>query len=305
MAFSKRWMAMALITLALAIPFAWAAEQQTLRLEPNAAKRPFTQVQINGADAYALFDTGATIALIDQAFFAPDIAAAEPTQHARVLGVGGQLLYRVEPLEQLAVGNRSWSDLSVAVNPHNQFPVRQSILPISIFKEAVIDFDFRNNELHFYDGRPRRLRRVQRSMVRYENRDGLIFIPVKIDGVSGWALIDTGADHTFVNPRFAELAKADLDAVQTERIKGSDLSNNTAAVYKFGSMQFAKSEVNNFRMSVLDTDLFAELGYPDAPMMVMGMDVLYNFRLQIDRKRQHVIFNYPIRPGLSVRMVRR
>ena len=165
-----------------------------------------------------------------------------------------------------------------------------SILPISLFETRVVDFDFSNDRVLLYDGNPKRVRRTRRTWVDYQEANNLILVPIKINNVRGLALIDTGADMSFVNPEFAKLAGAKLDEEKTALIRGSDLSRNEASVFKFRRLVFADNELRRFSLLALKTDLFAELGYSEQPMMVMGMDLLGRFRLQVDRERQRIYF---------------
>ena len=48
-------------------------------------------------------------------------------------------------------------------------------------------------------------------------------------------------------------------------------------------------EAEMFDIPVLETEMFAELGLGDEPVMVLGMDLLEHFRVQIDQRRQKLI----------------
>ncbi len=273
-----------------------ATENKNLIL--NQTIRPSTNVVINGVQTSALVDTGATIPLIGDRFLnldpiaganLSDFAGIEDAE-ARILGIGGQKFYPITRLPNLSVGGHSWTDLRVAVNTENRFPVQKSVLPISIFETRVVDFDFENNRLLLYDGHPKRVRRARQASVPYQDVNSLIFVPIKINGVRGQALIDTGADISFLNPAFADLSRADLDEERTALLRGSDLTNNRASIYRFRRLVFAENEITRITLPVLDTDLFAELGFGEQPMMILGMDLLRHFRLQVDRERQRIHF---------------
>ncbi|MEM9054117.1 MAG: aspartyl protease family protein [Pseudomonadota bacterium] len=270
-----------------------ASEERTLTLQDNLYDRPLTSVMVNGASSVAILDTGATIALIDEDLLGFDETSAKTGEEAEILGIGGKRIYPIMQVESLAVGSERWAGLRVAVNTANRFPVERTVLPISIFDARVVDFDFRKDRLHLYDSRPRRVREADKSVVRYKDVQGLIFIPIRINGVRGKALIDTGADMSFVNPAYAHLAKASIDFDETKRIRGSDLSTSNASVYAFRSLRFGDNEITRFKLPVLKTELFAELGFGDEPLMVMGMDILKQFRLQVDRERGRVSFVLP------------
>ena len=282
------------VSIALSFPFADASQKrESIVLNLVADNRPMAEVNINGVTTTALLDTGATIALIDHDLFDAEAVELSKERQTLILGIGGQKLYPTARLDQLSVGRKHWAGLKVAVNQTDRFPVKQSVIPISVFDENVVDFDFLNNRVHIYDGRPKRVRKGRRSTVSYSTEQRLIFIDVKVNGVKGKALIDTGADVSFANPIFAEQARATLSLEDTQRMRGSDLTNQIASVYVFRKFDFGRNRVAKFKFPVLNTELFDHLGYGDEPMMIIGMDLLQHMRLQVDRDRQRLTFIVP------------
>lgn len=292
--------AVVLIAAISALSTASATEKRSLVLNETDSYRPFTDVVINGVETSALLDTGATIPLIGDSFLDYD-PAENPAEEsgageARILGIGGQKLYPITQLPQLSAGDENWSNLRVAVNTENRYPIQNSVLPISIFQSRVVDFDFGNGRVHLYDGKPKRVRQAREASVPYQDVNSLIFVAIRINGARGRALIDTGADISFLNPAFAARSGAILDEQRTAVLRGSDLATNRASIYRFRRVVFAENEINRITFPVLDTDLFAELGFKDEPMMVLGMDLLQHFRLQVDRERQRIHFVRSTKP---------
>ncbi len=286
--------------LAGTVTVANATEERTLVLNYSQTVQPFTDVVINGEATSALLDTGATIPLIGDRFINIDPRADPDETEARILGIGGQRFFPIARLPNLSAGSENWTDLRVAVNTENRYPIQKSVLPISIFETRVVDFDFGNNRVHLYDGRPKRVRRSRQDSVPYQDINDLIFVPIKINGVRGQALIDTGAVISFLNPAFAEQSNARLDEDRTALLRGSDLTRNHASIYGFRRLAFAGNEITRITLPVLDTEMFAELGFDDEPMMILGMDLLQHFRLQVDRERQRIHFvraHNPRRPS--------
>lgn len=272
-----------------------ASQQRPLVLELNGQHKPLTEVTVNGVQTSALIDTGATIALINDQLVPSIPDNLLPSQHLEILGIGGARNYPAIELSNLSVGNVSWRDLPVALNTLDRFPVEDSVLPISLFTQTIVDFDFRNDQILLYDGRPKRVRRSRTSSVRYHDQHRLIFIDVKINGARGKALIDTGADISFVNQAFAEQSRAKLLTEDTKLIRGSDLNKHIASMYAFRDFEFANNRVARPKFPVLETDLFDHLGFAEQPMMIIGMDILQHCRMQVDRKRRRVTFVVPER----------
>ena len=270
---------------------AHATEERTLVLQQSLKNRPYTVVSINGTETYALLDTAATIALIDNEFVLPDETGTYGGEHARIIGLGGKREFPIASLDTLRAGTETWLDLRVAVDTESRFPIRRSVLPISIFETNIVDFDFTNRRVHLYDGRPRRVTGGTKSSVKYSDVNNLIFLPIEMNGVRGTALIDTGADLSFVNQRFADVANARLDEERTKILQGIDLAKNWASIHQFRRLEFGDHFFKRLTLPVVTTDLFTELGFEaDEPMMVMGMDLLSHFRMQVDRKRSRVTF---------------
>jgi len=272
----------------VALQPAHASEQETLALLESERNWPITRITINGKPSRALLDTGATIALIDDNLLAYD-ASNETAYTTRVSGIGGDRVLPIMQLASVRTGAQVWHDLHVAVNTVDAYPVSENILPVSLFSTSVIDFDFANHTVALYDGRPKRVPGAERNSIGYFDHDGLIFIDVSINGTRGHALIDTGSTITFINSQFAERAKGVQRVQEPQEIRGSDLNRNEVQVFKFRKMQLGEKRISNFSIPVLETDLFAALGFGDAPMMVIGMDLLSHYRLQIDRKRKQII----------------
>lgn len=277
----------------LSFPSAQASQQRTLVLELNGQNKPLTEISVNGVQTSALIDTGATIALIDDQLVPAKGMAANADQELEILGIGGTRNYPAIELSSLTVGTANWRNLPAALNTLDRFPVTDSVLPISLFEQAIVDFDFRNDQILIYDGRPKRVRRSRTSSVRYNDQHRLIFIDVKINGTRGKALIDTGAQVSFVNPVFAEQSNAKLSTEDTQLIRGSDLNKHIASVYAFRNFEFANNRVAKPKFPVLETDLFDRLGFADQPMMIIGMDILQHCRVQVDRKRRRITFVVP------------
>ncbi|MFN3213850.1 MAG: aspartyl protease family protein [Henriciella sp.] len=278
------------LTLGLIFQSAEASERRTFPLIEDPLQGPVIAIQVNGVESTAIIDTAATIAMIDDKYLAADQPFVPEVGVTHVLGLGGLREYPVTEISDLSIGTRSWRDMRVAVNTSDQFPVRHGIVPLSLFQSSIVDFEFSRARIQVYDGRPKRVRRATASTIKYDDHQRLVFIPIEINDVSGFALIDTGAVRSFVNPAFARQARAVPDPFEQEQLKGSDLSRQTAHLHTFRDFRFGDFRIAKSKLPVLDTDLFEELGYGDAPMMVMGMDFLRHFRLQVDQKRQRVTF---------------
>lgn len=278
-----------LVSMFCAVSAASATERTGLTLLPNEDNWPIIMIRINGHSTSALIDTGATIAVVDD-----NLLGAELSQHApgetKVLGLGGQRTFPLTRVESIAVGAQSWSGIPAAVNTKDEFPIEQCVLPASLFQSQIIDFDFPNGRVDFYEGYPKFARGKTRSAITYTLNGGLIYVPVRINGVRGKALVDTGASVSFVNPSFAERARGVRRIESEQEMHGADLSRNRIETYNLRDFRMGKFSVSRLGLPVLESELFQQMGFENEPMMVIGVDFLENFRVQIDQDRKRIVF---------------
>ena len=276
----------------LLLAHAHAIEERAIALAENLQNGPRINVAINGAQSTAVLDTGATIPLLDAQMVVSERNAIQTEQTAMIRGLGGEKGFRISRLDDLKIGSESWSNIRVALNPEPTYPVHINVMPTALFDARVVDFDFYKRRVSFYDSKPKQVRWGRRSVLRYSEVQGLKFIRVRLNGTNGFALLDTGATVSFVNPAFVERAKGVHQGARTKPLRGSDLSNIDASYAKFSRFQIGEFRVNQAEFPVVETDLFKGLGFADQPVMVLGMDLLQQFRLQIDRRTETVILTH-------------
>ncbi len=244
-------------------------------------------LSVAGIDAYGVIDTAATYPLVDDDVLAA--ARALPRdQKVAVLGLEGTLTFDTAQVGDLRLGNLQLSELAVAVNNQVRFPGHKSVVPANAFDARVIDFDFGHNRIELYDRRPKSTGDSVRSRLRYEEIQGLPFIKVKLNGVTGRALIDTGSSETYVNGAFARLAGARLKPDLTQQLYGADATFTGVSVVSARRLSIGRHGMEDFLILSADPALFDYLGLADEPIIVLGLDTLKNFRMQIDREKKYI-----------------
>jgi predicted aspartyl protease len=275
---------------------AFSSERQVIPFEVNEYDHMVVRLEVNGDDrATAIIDTAATFPMINRrtARLAqlPELEDNPPM--INVLGLTGEDIFPVVQLETLMVGNVLKTDLPVALNVDLNVTGAQNVLPANAFEGDIIDFDFENQRVMVYNGRPDRSSRLVPSTLRYDDENGLIFVDVRINGRKGRALVDTGSSVTFINSRFAEKSSTKTNVEKTKILQGAtgdDSSLRIASVKTFAIGEFRVSGVD---VLVSDPPLFEYLGLNEEPAMVLGIDLLSSFRLQIDRRRNKVVLSMP------------
>ena len=238
----------------------------------------------------AIIDTAATIAMIDASAAARAGIDAPPPDEIK-MPVYGLLGLREFPV--VSIGNLSREgvrvfEIGAAYNNREQMPGGPLVIPATSFGGDVLDFDFLNGRLSIYDGRPQSNGRSSgKGKLTIEN--GLIFAEVKVNGVKGKALIDTGSPFSFINSQMAQAAKARPDEEKTRSLQGATGGTLSVSVASVKRLSVARFNISRLNMIVADPAMFHDLGLNDEPAMLLGLDLLSHFRVQIDRARGYLI----------------
>ena len=126
----------------------------------------------------------------------------------------------------------------------------------------------------------------------------LPFVEVSVNGQDGLALIDTGANNTLINSAFAHSAarsQGDFHQIELTGATGEAVAITVLSSRRFRIGSF---QIRHFDVVVLDPGFLTALGLEDTPVMIMGLDVLRQFRLQVDREDDEVRLSQE--PKLSV-----
>lgn len=116
-----------------------------------------------------------------------------------------------------------------------------------------------------------------------------ILLPIRIGGVDGWGLLDTGAQHTVLNAAFAARLGLSGDRLSDGgEISGIDgrplaLSLATVEAVRVGAWTW-----EDRTLRVGDLPVFARLGEADAPLAIIGIDWLGDRGFAIDYGAERV-----------------
>ena len=282
--------------LALAALPAFASERQVIPFEMNAQDHMVVDLALNdGVKASGIIDTAATFPMIDGRT-AREAGIPDPGESplmVNVLGLTGQETYPVVRLDRLMAGNVLKADVPVALNRHLDVPGARNVLPASAFEGDVIDFDFQNRRVMVYNGRPDRSSGMVPSVQRFEEIDGLMFTEVRINGRKGRALIDTGSSVTYINSRFAEESGTSANVEKTQILQGATGGDQSLRVASARQLAIGDFRIAKVDILVTDPPLFDYLGMSEQPSMVLGLDLLSAFRVQIDRRRHRMVLCLP------------
>ena len=273
----------------------FASDLGVIKMTVDENDQMTINVQVNDKEGLAVLDTAATYALIDAAMLT-DGNSQPRDEQVEILGVTGRRLFPTTQIGPVMTGEIDLNSMPAAINSQTRFPGHKTILPANAFRSRVIDFDFLKNQIELYDRRPKAARGSVLSKISYREIDGLPFIEVRLNGKTGLALIDTGSDATYINSAFAQLAGARLQQDRTIRLFGADAGGTSVSVMSAKRLQLGKHQMRDFLILSADPPMFEHLGLADQPIMVLGLDTLRNFRVQIDRQRKQIILARPEDP---------
>lgn len=291
---SARWLARfaaaTVLLLCLSLPGDASAGRLSFPLELNEEGYFITPFRVNGApELPAIIDTAATIAMIEsKAAERAGIKTPSPDQSkVQVFGLLGERKFSLVNIANISSDSVRLFDVRTAYNDHEEMPGGPLVIPAMSFGGDVLDFDFPAQRFSVYDGRPRGdAGGFGRGPLTFEG--GLMFAEITINGVKGKALIDTGSPFSFINSKMAQVAKTQRDDEKSTLLQGATggrLAVSVASVKRFSVARFNVRKIN---MVVADPAMFDDLGLRDEPAMLLGLDLLSLFRVQIDQRRGYI-----------------
>lgn len=278
------------IVAVLAVTLCGAARANTnqdfsIPIELTRSGHLVVELVLNGEiPARAIFDTGATFALIGRRT-ASRIGLIEEDDGPTVdiVGIGVRGTFPVVDIAQVEFGGRHFHELKAALNQEFSLQPADTVLPAALLPHRTLDFDFPNASLTAYDRQPDRIYRATTSHLPVTWINDLPFVDVEVNGKHGLALIDTGASNTFINSAFARAAaRSDKDFGLLE-VMGSTGTVTPLRILSSRRFTIGDFQVRHFNVIVLDPSFLESCGLEDQPVMILGLDILSQFRLQLDR----------------------
>lgn len=289
-----RWAARCLAALfvfvSLGLPGDASSGRLTLPLQPNEDGYFITPLNVNGAvELPAIVDTAATIAMIESAS-AQNAGMAAPLPgdtQVQVFGLLGERTFSLVSIGSISSGDVRLHEVRAAYNNRESMPGGPLVIPAVSFGGDVLDFDFPQERFSVYNGRPRGdMGAAGRGTLRIEG--GLMFAEVTINGVRGKALIDTGSPFSFINSEMAHAARTRRDEEKTTLLQGATGGRMAVSVASVKRLSIARYSVRRLNMVVADPVMFRDIGLDDEPAMLLGLDLLSLFHVQIDRRRGYI-----------------
>lgn len=282
----------ALLIALLATP----AAADCLRIEPGDGGSPIIEARLNGQGPFALvLDTAASGSTVDpiqlERLAAPRDNATEEAQ-----GMGGASEVHLYRLASLEAGPLILKDVTVPALPPPDFASHAvvGLAGVDLFGDRLAIWQESCVAVAPSGGRPDG-GGWERAPSRWL-RPWKVMLPLTLDGVEGWALLDTGAQHTVLNPAFAArlgLTRGRLrPGGEITGIDGRPLPLSEARV---GSAQAGAWRWTQPALRVGDLPVFSRLGETDAALAILGMDWLAGRDFALDYGAQ-IVWQRPAGP---------
>ena len=266
-----------------------AADPACLALERGDGDSPVIRARVNGQGPFAfVLDTASSGTTLD----APRIALLEPPREAapdQAQGMGGSVsvdLYRHDAVEAGPVHSRDLVVPEIAPPVFDSHDVA-GLAGIDLFGDQVAVW--RPDQGCVFLKPSGQVDPGWVSVPVDWQRPWRILLPIRIGAAMGWALLDTGAQHTTVNPAFAAALGLQTEALaaggQITGVDGAplDLHQTTVPSAQVGGWRWRLVSVKVGALPVFD-----RLGPQEAPLAILGVDWLGDRAFAIDYGAQKV-----------------
>lgn len=270
-----------------------ADEPACLAIERGDGGTPVIQASVNGQGPFAfILDTAASgTSVVEDVAARLDLPRDAETETAQ--GLGGQMDIRIYRVADLRAGPLALTDHLAAGLPGFGFKSHAvaGLAGVDLFGDRLTVWSPASGCVRIGPGGAEPQGAGWRPIQAVWTRPWKIMLPVRIGGVDGWGLLDTGAQHTVLNPVYgARLGlTAGSDRVRAGgEIFGIDgralplLEADVDAV-SIGAWSWPSRTLKIGAMPVFD-----RLGEAEAPLAIIGIDWLADREFAVDYAAQRV-----------------
>lgn len=251
----------------------------------SASGHVVAPVRVDGGDQYLfVVDTGAEGSAVYSRFARE--AKLEPAGQEQIVGQTGEAALPLRRLARLEVDGRVAGPIIASELPDRADGAAMAgIIGLDVIGRYLVDFDLPSARLSLLDGaQAEALIGSMGPAVRARAvTGGLLAIPVEVNGVTGWGVIDTGARETRINTRFAALAKVEDDrAAVAVTVHGATNSAMALRPGRARTVRLGGQFLSEAGVRIADLPVFEAFGLKDESAMIIGADYLGRFRLVVD-----------------------
>ncbi|HXF77285.1 MAG TPA: aspartyl protease family protein [Usitatibacter sp.] len=257
---------------------------------------PIVEGEIDGKKVGVLVDTGAYLSLITNSA-AQRLGLETRSTFEWVSGFGGASRVLATRIEEIRIGNMVSKHLRVRVSGERPFPGVDLILGEDFFQQVDLEFDYAHGVVRLFQpldcGKDVPLSYWDPNAIRLPIEDERqVYVPVKVNGHEGRAMIDSGAAAGSV----MSLQLADDAGItpQTPGVQpaactfGIGAGNVRLWVARFDSIGLGDETIHDAHLQLADY----VGGWRRVPEMILGSDFLRAHRVLIARSQRKVYFSY-------------
>lgn len=266
-------------------------------LSSSASNHVVVPVRVNGGDEQLfVFDTGAEGSAV-YARFARE-AALEPAGEEEIVGQTGTASLPLRRIAQIEVDGRAFGPIVASELPDRRDgAVMAGIVGHDIMGRFLVDFDVPAARIELLEGAQAAalIARLGSPVLARPLTGGLLAVPVEVNGVAGWGVLDTGARETRINTRFAEMARVGADEARADlTVRGATDAPHSLRAGRARTVRLLGQDMADAPIRIADLSIFDAFGLGDEPAMIIGADYLGGHRLLIDFPTRRVWWVRPV-----------
>lgn len=262
-------------------------------IEAELGSRMYVEVMINDRGPYRfLVDSGADRSAIGSAL--AERLGLPVEQAVQLRSMAGSTMVSTVLIAKLKLGTTEITDIIAPALPERHLGA-QGLVGIDALVDQRIKLDFDARTVTVQDSRlPETRREPGEIVVTARRRKGqLILTQTSIDGAQTYAVIDTGSEITIANTamlsRITRGRRA--PAMRTVTLTSVTGQNFEARVATLPDLRIGGIVLRNVSVAFTDAPPFALFGLDKQPALLLGTDLLKNFRrLSLDFRNRKVRF---------------
>jgi predicted aspartyl protease len=221
-----------------------------------------------------ILDTGATRTALSIGGAERLAVAASRDRVALLRGVSGTLAAPVFRVPRLALGGRQ---VAARDAPGLSVAEADGVIGADVLRTGAPEFDFRRDMVVLHAAAPAASVGWAAAPVEVM-ANGLVRLTLTVNGAPVRALLDTGAARSVANPALA--ARLSCGAPSSS-LAGSEGGRIAARACLPAELAIA-GHVAQVALTAAPAPLFADLGWDEAPGLILGMDALEGGRFVLD-----------------------
>lgn len=279
----------------------FAAQADCLPYDAGEDGSPVIHAMVEGQGPFAfVLDTASSGTTVDPET-AERLALPRDAETETAQGMGGPMDVRLHRVSRLTAGPLTLTDFPAPAIPAPTLEGRDivGLAGVDLFGQTLATWNAAPGCVTVGStGRPP-VGDGWRPVAVQWIRPWKILLPVRIGTVQGWGLLDTGAQHTVLNPVFAD--RLGLTPASGRLAEGGEITGIDGRPLPLSLAQVEAVAVGDWRwdraaLRIGDLPVFARLGEADTPLAVIGADWLKNQGFAIDYGAEAVWQRLPEAP---------